>query len=81
MLEQVKPAVVSIQTTTSRVVTNELLEDPNVRTVLGIPDGVLIVQRDATAAGSGVVIDRENGYIVTSSHLVVDGGCGSRRFT
>lgn len=72
MLERVQPAVVSIRTVSSGIFRSELLEDPNVRKVLGLPDEVFIVQTGATATGSGVVIDQEGGYIVTSSHLVAD---------
>ncbi|MCA1370436.1 trypsin-like peptidase domain-containing protein [Bradyrhizobium sp. BRP14] len=72
MLRQVQPAVVSIRTVSSGIFRSELLEDPNVRRVLGLPDEVFIVQTGATATGSGVVIDREGGYIVTSRHLVAD---------
>ncbi|MEY9626390.1 trypsin-like peptidase domain-containing protein [Sinorhizobium fredii] len=72
MLDRVRPAVVSIRTTTSGILTGGLLEDPNVRKVLGIPDDVLIVQSGAIATGSGVIIDGGNGYIVTSSHLIAN---------
>lgn len=71
-LERVRPAVVGIRTTGSRILTNELLDDANVRKVLGLPDGVLIVQSGATAAGSGVIVDGEHGYIVTNSHVLAD---------
>lgn len=44
MLERVQPAVVSIRTISSGIFRNEMLEDPNVRKVLGLPDEVFIVQ-------------------------------------
>ncbi|PII37805.1 peptidase [Sinorhizobium meliloti CCBAU 01290] len=72
MLERVQPAVVSIRTISSGIFRSEMLEDPNVRKVLGLPDEVFIVQTGATATGSGVIIDREGGYIITSRHLVAD---------
>ncbi|MDW9543911.1 PDZ domain-containing protein [Sinorhizobium meliloti] len=72
MLERVQPAVVSIRTVSSGIFRSEMLEDPNVRKVLGLPDEVFIVQTGATATGSGVIIDREGGYIITSRHLVAD---------
>ncbi|AFL52502.1 S1-C subfamily serine protease [Sinorhizobium fredii] len=72
MLERVQPAVVSIRTASSGIFRSEMLEDPNVRRVLGLPDNVLIVQTGATATGSGVIVDQQNGYIVTSRHLVAD---------
>ena len=72
ILERVRPAVVSIRTVSSGIFRSELLEDPNVRKVLGLPDEVFIVQTGAIATGSGVIIDPEGGYIVTSRHLVAD---------
>ncbi|RVK16384.1 PDZ domain-containing protein [Sinorhizobium medicae] len=72
MLERVQPAVVSIRTVSSGIFRSEMLEDPNVRKVLGLPDEVFIIQTGATATGSGVIIDGEGGYIITSRHLVAD---------
>ncbi|WOS65386.1 S1C family serine protease [Sinorhizobium fredii] len=71
-LERVRPAVVSIHTLSSGIFRSEKLEDPNVRRLLGLPDDVFIVQSGAAAVGSGVIVDSENGYIVTSRHLVAD---------
>ncbi|WP_234888091.1 S1C family serine protease [Sinorhizobium medicae] len=72
MLERVQPAVVSIRTVSSGIFRSEMLEDPNVRKVLGLPDEVFIIQTGATATGSGVIINGEGGYIITSRHLVAD---------
>lgn len=71
-LERVRSAVVGISSTASRILTNELLDDANVRKILGLPDNVLIVQSGATVTGSGVIIDSEHGYIVTNSHVITD---------
>ena len=71
-LARVSPAVVGIRSTSSRVLTNELLDDANVRKILGLPDGALIVQSGATVTGSGVIIDGEHGYVVTSNHVIAD---------
>jgi len=71
-LARVRSAVVGISSTASRILTNDLLDDANVRKILGLPDGVLIVQSGATVTGSGVIIDSEHGYIVTNSHVIAD---------
>jgi serine protease Do len=71
-LARVRSAVVGISSTANRILTNELLDDANVRKILGLPDGVLIVQSGATVTGSGVIIDSEHGYIVTNSHVIAD---------
>lgn len=71
-LQRVKPAVVGIRSIASRVLTNNLMDDAKVRKVLGLPDDVLIVQRDALVIGSGVIIDRDHGYVVTNSHVIAD---------
>ncbi len=71
-LTRVTPAVVGISSTASRILTNDLLDDANVRKILGLPDNVLIVQSGATITGSGVIIDAEHGYIVTNSHVIAD---------
>ncbi|MFK0278566.1 trypsin-like peptidase domain-containing protein [Ensifer sp. NPDC090286] len=71
-LVRVRPAVVGITTTASRVLTNDLLNDAKVRQILGLPDDVLIVQSGAIVTGSGVIIDSEQGYVVTNSHVIAD---------
>ncbi|QRY70510.1 trypsin-like peptidase domain-containing protein (plasmid) [Ensifer sp. PDNC004] len=71
-LSRVRPAVVGISSTASRILTNDLLDDANVRKILGLPDNVLIVQSGSTIAGSGIIIDAEQGYIVTNSHVIAD---------
>lgn len=71
-LARVRPAVVGISTTANRVLTNDLLDDANVRKILGLPEHVLILESGATVTGSGVIIDAQEGYIVTSSHVIAD---------
>ena len=66
MLEKTSPAVVNIATFTTYQVRNPLLEDPFFRRFFNIPDQ----QRRTRSAGSGVVVDAENGYIVTNNHVV-----------
>ena len=45
-----------------------LSDDPMLRQLFGLPD--MPSQREVFAAGSGVVIDGEKGYIVTNYHVV-----------
>lgn len=71
-LDRVRPAIVGISTTANRVLTNELLDDENVRRILGLPEGAFIVETNATTTGSGVIIDGDQGYIVTSRHVIAD---------
>ena len=71
-LDRVRPAIVGISTTANRVLTNELLDDENVRRILGLPKGAFIVETNATTTGSGVIIDGDQGYIVTSRHVIAD---------
>jgi serine protease Do/serine protease DegQ len=66
MLEQTSPAVVNIATYTTYQVRNPLLEDPFFRRFFNIPNQ----QRRTRSAGSGVVVDAEQGYIVTNNHVV-----------
>ena len=68
MLERVNPAVVNIATYTTKTVRNPLLDDPFFRRFFNIPNQQRY--RRTRSAGSGVVIDAENGYIVTNNHVV-----------
>ncbi len=68
MLERVNPAVVNIATSTTVPVRNPLFEDPFFRRFFNVPDRQRY--RQTRSAGSGVVVDAENGYIVTNNHVV-----------
>ena len=68
MLEQVNPAVVNIATYTTTAVRNPLLDDPFFRRFFNVPNRQRY--RRTRSAGSGVVIDAENGHIVTNNHVV-----------
>src|SRR5690606_9354228 len=72
MLERATPAVVNIATSTKVRQRNPLLEDPFFRRFFNIPPGQQMPERRATSAGSGVIVDAENGYVLTNAH-VVDG--------
>lgn len=69
MLKKVTPAVVNIAVESSVPVrTNPLLEDPFFRRFFGIPDTPRSVPRQSV--GSGVIVDAENGYVLTNHHVV-----------
>ncbi len=69
MLERVTPAVVNIATFTTVQVRNPLLDDPFFRRFFNVP-GEGRRYRRTQSAGSGVIVDGKNGYIVTNHHVV-----------
>ena len=74
VLAKVMPAVVNISAQGSVSTPDiELLNDPVVRHLLGLPDkpsGEQKTSRHFQSAGSGVIFDARQGYIVTVSHVV-----------
>tara|TARA_Y100001933_G_scaffold263898_1_gene327232 strand:+ start:1752 stop:3110 length:1359 start_codon:yes stop_codon:yes gene_type:complete len=68
MLDRTTPAVVNIATYTTVQVRNPLLEDPFFRRFFDVPEGRRY--RRTQSAGSGVVVDAAQGYIVTNHHVV-----------
>ena len=69
MLESITPAVVNISVTGSAAVPqNPLMNDPFFRRFFDIPDQPQT--RPVQSAGSGVIIDAEEGYILTNHHVV-----------
>jgi Do/DeqQ family serine protease len=72
MIKRVSPAVVNIATRGTireRQPQNPLLEDPFFRRFFDIPD-MGPRERQFQSAGSGVIFDAKNGYIVTNAHVV-----------
>jgi len=69
VLEQVTPAVVNIAVTGSTAAQqNPLMNDPFFERFFDIPDQPQ--RRPTRGAGSGVIIDADNGYILTNHHVV-----------
>ncbi len=68
MLEQATPAIVNIATYTTYRVRNPLLDDPFFRRFFNVPDRQRY--RRTQSAGSGVIVDAGDGYIVTNYHVV-----------
>lgn len=70
MVEKTSPAVVNIATSTKVRQRNPLLEDPFFRRFFKVPPGRQMPERRATSAGSGVIVDARNGYVLTNAHVV-----------
>jgi serine protease Do/serine protease DegQ len=69
ILEKVTPAVVNIAVLQrSPEEENPLLRDPFFRRFFGMP----AEQQPQIAAGSGVIVDAKNGYVITNAHVVKD---------
>ena len=68
MLAQVTPAVVNISVITrSPMEDNPLFRDPLFRRFFNIPD---TPSRGEQSAGSGVIVDRARGYVITNHHVI-----------
>ena len=65
VIDQVAPAVVNISVQGSVSVNNPLSQDPFFRRFFP-PNG----RREVQSAGSGVIVDAENGYILTNHHVI-----------
>jgi serine protease Do/serine protease DegQ len=69
ILEKVTPAVVSISVLQkSPEEQNPLMRDPFFRRFFGAPQE----SRQQRSAGSGVIVDAKNGYVMTNAHVVKD---------
>ena len=68
LIAEVTPAVVNIATVSrSAQETNPLFRDPFFRRFFELPDRP---QRQERAAGSGVIVDARNGYVLTNHHVI-----------
>ena len=68
IVNQVTPAVVNISVISrSPMEDNPLFRDPFFRRFFNLPDRP---QRREQAAGSGVIIDAQNGYVLTNTHVI-----------
>jgi serine protease Do/serine protease DegQ len=71
IVETIAPGVVNIATKGHvEVQQNPLFNDPFFRRFFGLPEGP--IERETQSVGSGVVIDAENGYVITNSHVVAN---------
>jgi Do/DeqQ family serine protease len=73
MIKKVSPAVVNVATRGTireRGAQNPLLDDPFFRRFFDVPPDTGPRERPFQSAGSGVIFDARNGYIVTNAHVV-----------
>ena len=73
MIKKVSPAVVNIATrgtVRERGPQNPLLDDPFFRRFFDVPPDNGPRERPFQSAGSGVIFDAKNGYILTNAHVV-----------
>jgi Do/DeqQ family serine protease len=73
MIRRVSPAVVSIGirgTVREQGPRNPLMDDPFFRRFFNVPPDAGARERPFQSAGSGVVIDAKQGYVITNAHVV-----------
>lgn len=73
MVKRVSPSVVNIATRGTikdRSGRNPLLDDPFFRRFFDAPPDARPRERQFQSAGSGVIVDAKNGYIITNHHVV-----------
>jgi Do/DeqQ family serine protease len=68
VLKEVTPGVVNIAVRGRVQVNNPLLADPFFRHFFNVPNGPIM--RETQASGSGVIVDAENGYVLTNNHVI-----------
>lgn len=68
MLERTTPSVVNISTSGKVVVRDPFFDDPFFRKFFNAPQRQR--ERRTEGLGSGVIIDADNGYIITNSHVI-----------
>jgi Do/DeqQ family serine protease len=73
MVKRVSPAVVNIATRGTikeKPGSNPLLDDPFFRRFFDVPPNAKPRERQFQSAGSGVIVDAKNGYILTNFHVI-----------
>lgn len=71
MIKQVRPAVVNVLVSSTQTVDNPLLNDPFFRHFFNIPKNYQ-QQRKSSSAGSGVIIDADEGIVITNNHVIAN---------
>ena len=71
VIKRVAPAVVNIGVRgTVAAPRNPFFDDPGFRRFFGLPPDAAPQEREFRSAGSGVIVDAKNGYIVTNAHVI-----------
>ena len=70
LVKKVSPSVVNVSTKTTQRLDNPLLNDPFFRDFFDFPRGNIPQERQVQGAGSGVIINADEGVIITNSHVV-----------
>ena len=72
IIKRIAPAVVNIATkgTIKEQGRNPLLDDPFFRRFFDAPQDNGPREREFQSAGSGVIVDAKNGYIITNAHVI-----------
>ena len=68
VLERVTPSVVNVYTQTRVRVRSPLLDDPFFRRFFNVPNRAR--ERVSQSLGSGVIVDADEGYILTNNHVI-----------
>lgn len=69
VVKKVNPAVVNISTSgTVEVQQHPFFNDPFFRRFFGMPD--MPLERQVSSLGSGVIVDAEEGYVLTNHHVI-----------
>jgi len=70
MLQRTTPAVVNISTRGKTRVSTSLFNDPLFQRFFNLPG--VEREQETSSLGSGVIVDAENGYILTNYHVIED---------
>jgi len=68
VLERVTPSVVNVYTQTRVRVRSPLMDDPFFRRFFNVPD--MPRERISQSLGSGVIVDADQGYVLTNNHVI-----------
>jgi S1-C subfamily serine protease len=68
VLERVTPSVVNVHSQTRVRVRSPLMDDPFFRRFFNIPDRPR--ERISQSLGSGVIVDAEQGFVLTNNHVI-----------
>ncbi|MFZ5693565.1 MAG: trypsin-like peptidase domain-containing protein [Pseudomonadota bacterium] len=69
LVREVTPAVVNISVSGKVLRDNPLYSDPLFREFFDVPRQL---EKEVRAAGSGVIVDSQNGYVLTANHVVAE---------